>query len=268
MKRRRPATFSWTRPLTAIAITGFGAASAHAGLILSPLGGFTVFSSGDDETAHINLNSTYQFYGQNFNSIDVSTNGNLNFTGNSGFTNVAFPDSNTGAMIAPLWDDFSLFLNSRIIEQQGNGFFSITWKSVATFSNPGSRDTFQALVFNKDRTFGGFDFHAGDIAFAYGPLGSDLSFDNNATVGVNNDNGSKDAGLPGSGQTLITSTDLSKLDPIKTEFILFRYNGTNYDVSYEHTNSVVPEPASIAAIGIGLAGLAGRRRKRKSQRIH
>jgi hypothetical protein len=263
LRRQRSRTLSWIRPMTIAAITGLSAGSAHAGLILSPLGGFTVFSSGDDDTAHLSLNSTYKFFGQDFGAVDVSTNGNLNFSGNSDFANVGFPDSTSGAMIAPLWDDFSLSGNSRIIEQQGNGFFAVTWKNVETFSVPGSRDTFQAVMFNKDRNFGGFNFQQGDIAFAYGPIGSQLSFDDNATVGVNNGNGSKSAGLPGSGQTLINSADLSKLDPVKTEFILLRFNGTGYDVTYQHTDSAVPEPATIGALSLGLVGLASRRRNRK-----
>jgi hypothetical protein len=263
LRRRAHTTSTWIRPLTVAVIIGFGTANANAGLILSPLGGFTVFSSGDDETAHVTLDSTYKFYGQEFDAVDISTNGNLNFTGYSGFTNVAFPDANTGAMIAPLWDDFSLFGNSRIIQQQGDGFFAVTWKSVATFSNPGSRDTFQAILFNKDRDFGGFSFHAGDIAFAYGPIGPDLSFDGNATVGVNNDSGSMSAGLPTTGETLIDADDLEKLQPIKTEFILLRYNGTNYDVSYQATEHVVPEPTTAIAVGLGVLALTSRRRKRR-----
>jgi hypothetical protein len=246
-----------------VAALAIGAASAQAGLILSPLGGVTLFKTGDDETKSISLNSTYQFYGQSFSSIDVSTNGNMNFTGYAGFSNVAFPDANVGSMIAPLWDDFVLDNNSRIIEKEGNGFFAVTWNNLSNFNNSGTQDTFQAILFNKDRKFGGIDFQAGDIAFAYGSLGSQLSFDDNATFGVNNTDGSKSSGLPTSGQTLLTSADLPKLDPIKNEFILLHYNGSGYDVSYSHTESAVPEPGTFVVIGLGLAGLVRKSRKRR-----
>lgn len=240
-----------------------GVASAHAGLILSPLGGFTEFSTGDDDVLTQDLGANYQFYGQSFSSIDISTNGNLNFASNTDFNNVQFPDLSTGAMIAPLWADFTLVQNSRVIYSQGSGFFGVTWNNVSTFFDQTQKFTFQALMFNQSQNMGGFNFHAGDIAFAYGGLGGPLNSQDSGTVGLNKGQGTGDAGLPGTGQTLITSADFPKLEPFKTEFILYRYNGVGYDVSYEHLNSAVPEPSTMAVIGLGAMGLMRRRRKRK-----
>jgi hypothetical protein len=249
----------------AIALFAVCSATANANLLLSPLGGVTLFSSGDDDVAHVSLNSTYKFYGQSFSAIDVSTNGNMNFVGNAAFENVAFPDSNAGAMIAPLWDDFSLFGPSRIIEQQGDGYFAMTWKNLSTFNSTESFDTFQAIVFNKDENLNGFNFHSGDIAFSYGPLGDSLSFDDSATVGLNNADGSKGEGLPNSNQSMLNASELSLLDPLKDDFILFRFDGSNYASSYQHTGQqAVPEPASIVVVGAGLLALARKSRRKRN----
>jgi hypothetical protein len=238
-------------------------ALADAGLILSPLGGITIFSEGDDEVAQIQLDQSFTFYGSSFDSVYISTNGNLNFTGSTEFENVGFPSSTSGGMIAPLWDDLTLFQNSRIIEQQGDGYFAITWNSMSTWFDLQQRHTFQAIVFNKSVSLSGFLFEAGDIAFAYGPMGTELNFDDSATVGLNKADGSEHAGLPDSDQTLISSDDISKLDPFKSEFILYRYNGSSYDVTYQNPNGApVPEPATLVALGLGAVGLLRRHRKR------
>lgn len=260
-KRAYPASIK--RPLTLAATLALGAASAHAGLILSPKGGITVFKAGDDEVAHQQLNETFTLFGHSFNSIDISTNGNINFSGNDAFQNVAFPSSGAGSMIAPLWDDFTLFQGSRVIAQEGQGWFAVTWRNMATWYDLDQRHSFQAIVFNTDRSFGGFDFHAGDIAFAYGPMGDRLNYDDAATVGLNGPGGHF-AGLPGTGQTEISSAEIGKLEPFKTEFILYRPDGDGYDVSYQHTERAVPEPASVAVLGLGMFGLWRARRKKSA----
>lgn len=267
MRPRRVTRPIYTKTIALASILAVGATSAHAGLILSPLGGFTEFSSGDDDVRSQSLGSNYSFYGQIFNSVDISTNGNLNFSGNTDFSNVGFPSGSTGSMIAPLWADFVLVQNSRIVYSQGIGYFGVTWNSVSTFLDQTKKFSFQTMIFNQNENFGGFNFHSGDIAFAYGSLGGPLNAQDSGTVGLNNVNGTKSAGLPGGSQTLISSADFSKLEPFKTEFILYRYNGTGYDVSYQHLNDTVPEPSMLAAMGLGTAALLRRRQKRDKRRL-
>jgi opacity protein-like surface antigen len=50
-----------------------------------------------------------------------------------------------------------------------------------------------------------------------------------------------------------------------TDYVGYMYHSVNYDMTYELSGtepSNVPEPASIALFGLGIAGLAGLRRRR------
>src|SRR5207248_2687117 len=60
----------------------------------------------DDGTTAIALPFTFNFYGTPFNSANVSSNGNVQFTGaNSDYGNICLPASTFIDTIYPHWDD-------------------------------------------------------------------------------------------------------------------------------------------------------------------
>lgn len=65
------------------------------------------FANNDDGTTTVSLNgNTFNYYGTNFTSVTVSTNGNIQFGGaNTAFTNTDLTTSPNEAMFAGFWDD-------------------------------------------------------------------------------------------------------------------------------------------------------------------
>jgi hypothetical protein len=61
---------------------------------------------GDDVTANINLGSAFSFYGTSFNSVAMSTNGNIQFGSSAtNFGNDPIPTTDFAGAIAAFWDD-------------------------------------------------------------------------------------------------------------------------------------------------------------------
>jgi hypothetical protein len=246
----------------AFALLGIGC-MAQAGLIFNPHNGDSLFDGdADDNTVTRFLDEDYFLFDAPFASVDVSTNGNLNFNDNVNFQNEGFPSEFAGGMIAPLWDDYIMAPGSDVLEHDGVGFYAFTWKNMASWRDSNSRHTFQAVLFATDQNFGGFNFLSRDIAFAYRSNGKGPN-DEDATVGLNAFGGGLAAGLPGDGQTLLTGTDFGRLPLGPNEFILFRWNGEGYNVSLQKTVTVVPEPGTLAALGLGAAWLVARRSRKK-----
>ena len=124
--------------------------------------------------------------------MDISTNGNLNFTANSSFADGIFPRST--ARIAPLWDDLTLNTTGTIVEK--NESRRLLLRDVdERFSgrnsfNTAKTDTFQAVWFGAAATIGTFAFQKNDIAFSYQMVNADFDRGRGnavgmATVGVN-----------------------------------------------------------------------------------
>ena len=244
-----------------LAIAAIGCV-AQAGLIFDPFNGESLFENdADDATVRRFLDEDYLLFGTPFASVDVSTNGNLNFNDNVNFQNEGFPSPFADGMISPLWDDYIVRPGSQVLEHDGVGFYAFTWKNVSSWRDENSRHTFQAVIFAQNQNFGGFDFLAGDIAFAYRSQGKGPN-DDDATLGLNAFGGGIAAGLPGDGKTVLKADDFDRLPLGKNEFILYRWNGEGYNVTLQQTQRVVPEPGTMAALGLGAIWLAARRRKR------
>jgi len=62
----------------------------------------------DDQVVTIPIGFTFYFYGAPFTAVNVSSNGNLQFTtSNTTYSNTCLPDGAMGQMIAPFWDDLN-----------------------------------------------------------------------------------------------------------------------------------------------------------------
>ncbi len=66
----------------------------------------------DDEYQTVPLPFPIFFYGIQHNTMDVSTNGNINFNSDSRYSNKIFPRNDGTQRIAPFWDDLYLTTNN------------------------------------------------------------------------------------------------------------------------------------------------------------
>lgn len=209
----------------------------------SVLGGLT---GTDDAALSVALPFTFNFYGDSYNSLFVSSNGLLTFgSGNTQFTNADLTTSPAQAAIAPFWDDLHMAGGTptsnafvQTIGAPGSQQFIIQWNNVRFFAGGTAGDTltFQAILFEGSN----------DIRFNYLDLVSGNAAGNNggsATVGI------KDAGTQGPDRLLLAFN-----------------NGPNAFVGTGQSTliiatSTVPEPHVAALLLTALAGLGLARRR-------
>lgn len=240
-----------SRPLSlAVAILLLASHNALAGYLIDPTGGTVLFDSTvphDDETVTRPIGFTGQFFGNSYSSVDVSTNGNLNFSGFQGYTNYSL--GNSPAMIAPLWNDLQIYQGSgqKIVEKAVAGqYYSVTW-DIASFQNSAARYQFQAVLFSGSSLIGGTAFLPNDIAFAYQRIDPFFA-SGNATVGLSDGTGeyaTLSSLLP---DGVLTAADTSLLPTGANQFLLARWDGSGYTASV----ATVPEPSTWA---LGVLGI-------------
>ncbi len=224
------------------------AASAHASLLIDPSGGTTLWNdsaTADDAViSQRELGFELTFFGDyTSTTIDVSTNGNLNFTGDVEYANDReFTDP--VARISPLWDDFVVVAGSgdSIVESVIPGFvYAVTWK----VHGPGasaSRFVFQVAIFGAAGRLHGVDFQAGDIVFSYQQVGV-MFAKGNASVGLESAEG--DFALLPDAENIILPSALAELLPLSAgDFVLFRPDA---DGGAEYLTTINVNHAPIAA---------------------
>ncbi len=163
------------------------AQSSRAELLVDPAGGTPLLQNAadDDVASGRPLGFAFSFFGgEPISAVDVATNGNLNFSRDTEFTNRPMPSPET-PRISPLWDDLEVMelLGDSIVEKVEPGvYYSVTWTAHSRL-NPLSRHVFQVVLFGQAKRIGNLSFQANDIVFAYRQLG--IGFDKgSATVGL------------------------------------------------------------------------------------
>ena len=180
---------------------GDGAACAQAGTYaitgsvnaledISATGTVISAAPGDDATFPVTLSFPFPFYGTPQNSVNVSTNGNLQFppSASTTFTNGDLPSvaAPNGALY-PCWDDFNFNVNTSdglFTETRGTAGVDlrqiIQWNNVAEFGSTADTNfnTFQAVLFEN-----------GSVEFRYGTMSATIFAANDSTVGVENAGG-------------------------------------------------------------------------------
>jgi len=143
---------------------------------------------GDDSSAEISIGFDFEFYGNTYNTVNVSSNGYLTFGNTDGliWSNSMIPFSNIpNNMIAPFWDDLNLSGGGAIyylIEGESpNRTLTIEWHNISHYRNVGQA-IFEATLCEGSNNilFQYQDVSFGDSKFDYG---------SSATIGIENLNG-------------------------------------------------------------------------------
>ena len=189
------------RPVLVFAVAAIGVPGAHASFFVDPAGG-TVLWSDDasyDDTAirgrSLGFDFTF-FDNEPVTAINVSSNGNLNFIGDFDYSNERLLEPIL--RISPLWDDLEVVPGSgdSVIEKVVPGkLYSVAW-TAHEHGKPGTRHSFQVVIFGAAQRINGQDFVAGDILFSYGAIGATFAKDI-ATVCLDSGDGGVIVPVPG-----------------------------------------------------------------------
>jgi hypothetical protein len=220
---------------------------AGAQFLVDPTGGTVLSAQGDDDTNYGGraLGFTGHFFGDAHTTVDVCSNGFLDFSGDTNFSQVPMPTGT--AHINALWDDLFVYGGQSITEKVSPGnYYSVTYQ-IGTFEFGHVFHQFQAVWFGAATTIRGFQFLPDDIVLDYESVGASPW---EATVGLDRGNGADFVALPGDADGSFNDSQRSLLPiyPTSHTVILFRPVGSSYISMQILTNS--PCPADFNSDGI------------------
>ena len=194
-----------------------------------------VISLSDDSSSQVGIGFDFSFFGETYDNVYIGSNGYLTFDGgDSDYSESVSELLNNKARIS-VWDDFNPAASNAasITTSSTDDSFTVSWDLIPQWGNSDS-NSFDITLFNN----GSIDIYFESIDT------------NDLLVGIS-------AGSDTTGTAVDFSTS-SVWSANQTSYELFT---NNFDLDGETISFQVPEPSSMAILGLGLLGLTRFRRK-------
>ncbi len=142
----------------------------------------TPLGLGDDSNANVALPFNFYCYGQNFTSVDICSNGFIQFNDSDYYYwNSPLPEPSMGIMLALFWRDLNPGASGQVYYQSfpSEHIFVISWVNVPYYPDSGS-NTFQVILYDQD--YYGSQTGDGHMVVQY----SSTNDYNGCTIGIQN----------------------------------------------------------------------------------
>ncbi|MEM1054490.1 MAG: M36 family metallopeptidase [Bacteroidota bacterium] len=141
----------------------------------------TAVTLADDDSEPVSLPWNFSFYGTEYSTVFVASNGYLLFgSGSTAYTNEPIPTASApNNLVAPFWDDLNPTRGGQVyVQDMGDGRFVVQWDGVPHYDTSSETMTFQVIL-----------YEGGAMLFQYQEFTDDANDTLSHTIGIENANG-------------------------------------------------------------------------------